>query len=129
MNTPPHISSKSRLTRLAKEPADRRPANATRRIGDSATRESPWRGTETLMAACYGIITGADNIVTTVTIRAAFPSFLERFYRQREHITDTALGSDNPRRTGIDLELAPQPQDLDVDAPIENIFVNPGGLQ
>ncbi len=129
MNTPPHISSKSRLTRLAKESADRRPANATRRIGDSATRESPWRGTETLMAACYGIITGADNIVTTVTIRAAFPSFLERFYRQREHITDTALGSDNARRTGIDLEFAPQPQDLDIDAPIENIFVNPRGLQ
>jgi hypothetical protein len=123
------FSSKSRLTRLATEPADRRPAKATRRIGVSATRVSPWRGTETLIAAGYGIITGADNMVTSVIIRAGFPSFLERFYRQREHITDTALGSDNARRTGIDLELAPQPQDLDIDAPIENIFVNPRGLQ
>ena len=64
-------------------------------------------------------------MVTTVMI---WP-FLVRFYRQREHITDTALGSDYARRTAIDLEFAPQPQDLDIDAPIENIFVNPGGLQ
>jgi hypothetical protein len=81
------------------------------------------------MAAGYGIITGADNMVTTVIIRSTFPSFLERFYGQREHITDAALGLDHARRTGIDLKFAPQPQDLHVDAPIENIFVNSGGLK
>jgi len=82
-------------------------AKATRRVGVSVTRESPWRGTKTLIPAGYGIITGAENMVTTVIIRAAFPSFLVRLYRQREHITDTALGSDYARRTGIDLEFAP----------------------
>src|SRR5258707_9097755 len=81
------------------------------------------------MAASYGIITGADIMVTTVTLRSTFSSFLERFDRQREHITYAALSLDNAWRTGIDLEFAPQPQDLDIDAPIENVFVNSGGLQ
>ncbi len=107
----------------------RRRQQTTKRIGVSATRKSPWRGPETLMAAGYGIITDADNMVTTVTIRSKFSSLLERFYGQREHITDTARSLDDAGRTGIDLDFAPQPQDLDIDAPIENIFVNPGGLQ
>jgi hypothetical protein len=57
-----------------------------------------------------------------------FP-FLKRFDRQREDITNAALSPDHTRRTRIDLEFAPQPQDLNIDAFIENIFVNSGRLQ
>jgi hypothetical protein len=39
-------------------------------IGVSAARDSPSIDTETLLAASYGIITGADNSVTTVTTGA-----------------------------------------------------------
>ena len=49
---------------------------------------------------------------------------------QREHIADAALSPDRAWCTRIDLQFAPQPQHLDVDAPIENFFVNSvGGLQ
>src|SRR6202158_3553279 len=81
------------------------------------------------MAASYGIITGADTMVTTVTLRSTFSSLLERFYRQREDIADAALSLDHARCTRIDLQFAPQPQDLDIDAPIENIVVHSGGLK
>src|ERR1700687_5108973 len=81
------------------------------------------------MAASYGIITGADTMVTTVTLRSTFSSLLERFYRQREDIADAALSLDHARCTRIDLQFAPQPQDLDIDASIENIVVHSGGLK
>src|ERR1700694_3555295 len=58
-----------------------------------------------------------------------FHHFLERFDRQREQIADVALGLDYARCTRIDLQFAPAPQHLDLDAPIENIFVNSGGLK
>src|SRR5258708_35449358 len=51
------------------------------------------------------------------------------FYRQRKHIADAALGLDHARCPRIDLQLASQPQHLDVDAAIENVLVEPGGLQ
>src|ERR1700736_6545423 len=81
------------------------------------------------MAAGYGIITGVDNTVTTVIARCHIFIILERFDRQRECIADAAFRLDHARCTGIDLQFAPQPQDLDIDAPIENIFVNSGGLK
>src|SRR5260370_36287126 len=56
--------------------------------------------------------------------------FLEWLDWHREHIADTALSPDHARCTRIDLQFAPQPQDLDIDAPIEGFFVNSvGGLQ
>src|SRR5258708_35718530 len=58
-----------------------------------------------------------------------FYHFSERFDRQREDIADAALRLNHVRRTRIDLQFAPQPQDLDIDASIENILVNSGGLQ
>jgi len=79
------------------------------------------------MAASYGIITGADNSVTTVILGRHI--FLERFDRQSEHVADAALGLNYARCTGIGLQLAPQPQDLDIDAAVKNILVNSGGLQ
>ena len=41
-----------------------------------------------------------------------------------EYISDAALSLDDARRARIALELAPQPENLHVDAAIENIFVN-----
>src|SRR6267378_6656757 len=58
-----------------------------------------------------------------------FYHFSERFDRQREDIADAALRLNHARCTRIDLQFAPQPQDLDIDASIENILVNSGGLQ
>jgi|GraSoi2013_115cm_1033766.scaffolds.fasta_scaffold478797_1 hypothetical protein len=81
------------------------------------------------MAASYGIITGVDNTVTTVIARCHISIILKRFDRQREDIADAAFRLDHARCAGIDLQFAPQPQDLDIDAPIENIFVNSGGLK
>jgi hypothetical protein len=49
--------------------------------------------------------------------------------RQREHVANAALGLNHARCIGISLQLAPQPQDLDIDAAIENILANSGGLQ
>src|ERR1700676_3965261 len=56
-------------------------------------------------------------------------SFLERFDRQREGIANAALGLNQTRFTGIGLQFTPQPQHLDIDAAIENIFVDSGSLQ
>ena len=58
-----------------------------------------------------------------------FYHFSERFDRQREGIADAALRLNHARCTRIDLQFAPQPQDLDIDASIENILVNSSGLQ
>jgi hypothetical protein len=58
-----------------------------------------------------------------------FRSRFERVDRQREDISDAAFGPDQPCRARIDLQLAPQPQDLHVDAAIENILVNTGSLK
>jgi hypothetical protein len=56
--------------------------------------------------------------------------FLEWLDWQREHTDDTALSPDHARCTRIDLQFAPQPQDLNIDAPIEGFSVNSvGGLQ
>jgi hypothetical protein len=58
-----------------------------------------------------------------------FQHFLERFDLQREDIADASLSLDHARCTRIDLQFAPQPQDLDINAPIENIFVNSCSLK
>ena len=58
-----------------------------------------------------------------------FHHFSERFDRGCENIADAALRLNNAWRTGIDLQLASQPQDLDVDASIEDILMYPRGLQ
>src|SRR5207245_1815016 len=46
-----------------------------------------------------------------------------------EYIPDAALGLDHARRAGLALELAPEAEDLHVDAAIEDILVNAGCLQ
>src|SRR5882672_12598668 len=52
------------------------------------------------------------------------------FFRMARLAADTALSPDHARCARIDLQFAPQPQDLNIDAPIENFFVNSvGGLQ
>ena len=81
------------------------------------------------MIASYGIITGVDNSVTTVIAWRHLLTVLDWLDRQREHVANAALGLNHARCTGIGLQLALQPQDLDIDAAIENIVVNPTGLQ
>jgi hypothetical protein len=44
-------------------------------------------------------------------------------------VADAALGPDDARRAGIDLQLAPQPQDLHIDAAVEYILVDAGRSQ
>ena len=53
----------------------------------------------------------------------------ERFYSQGKDVADAPFGLDHARRTRIGLQFAPQAQDLDVDAAIEDVFVHAGGLQ
>src|SRR5258708_11009461 len=73
----------------------------------------------------YGIITGTDHTVTAVISQRHILIMLEWLDWQREHIADAALSPDHARGTRIDLQFAPQPQHLDVDAPIENFVLNP----
>ena len=81
------------------------------------------------MIASYGIITGVDNSVTTViawrhlltVFRLVGPAARTRSQR-RARSESRAVHWDRP-------QLALQPQDLDIDAAIENILVNSGGLQ
>ena len=77
----------------------------------------------------YRIVTAEADMITAVTDAPHFHHFLEWFDRQRENVADAALGLDHARRTGIDFQFPPQPQHLDIDASIENIFVNTRGLQ
>src|SRR5262249_5569051 len=49
--------------------------------------------------------------------------------RQRKNIANAALGLDHARSVRINLQLAPQPQDLNIDAPIEHIFMNSRRMQ
>src|SRR5258706_1330821 len=81
------------------------------------------------MIASYGIVTGVDNSVTTViawrhiliAFRLVGPAARTRSQRR--------AGLNHARCTEISLQLAPRPQDVDIDAAIENILVNSGGLQ
>ena len=50
-------------------------------------------------------------------------------HRQRKNIADAALGLDHARCIRINLQLAPQSQDLNIDAPIEDIFMNSRRIQ
>src|SRR6266704_3453669 len=54
---------------------------------------------------------------------------LEALDGNSEHISNAALGLYDAGRAGIALELAPEAEDLHVDAAIEDILVNAGCLQ
>src|SRR5260370_32140802 len=51
------------------------------------------------------------------------------FDRQSAQVAETALRLDDTGRSRIGLKLAPQPQDLHVDAAVEHILVHAGRLQ
>ena len=46
-----------------------------------------------------------------------------------EHVSDAALGLDDAWRAGVAFELAPQSENLYVDAAIENVLMHARGLQ
>src|SRR6266702_3523847 len=54
---------------------------------------------------------------------------LERLNRNSEAVANAALGLDNARRARVGLQLASQPQDLDVDAAVEDVFVDARRLE
>ena len=53
----------------------------------------------------------------------------ECFDGQRKYVANAAFGQDDTRRVWIGLQLSPQPQYLNVDTAIEDIFMDPGCLQ
>src|SRR5260370_39244866 len=53
----------------------------------------------------------------------------DKLDRKGEHVAYPALGANNPWCARIGLQLAPQSQDLHVDAAVENILVHPSRLQ
>jgi hypothetical protein len=66
--------------------------------------------------------------------RHSLPGVFDRpsskcFDGQRKYVANAAFGQDDARRVWIGLQLAPQPQYLNVDTAIENIFVDTGRLQ
>jgi hypothetical protein len=50
----------------------------------------------------------------------------KRFDRQHEDVAEAALRLDCAWGTRTDLQFTPQPQDLDIEAPIEDIFMDSG---
>ena len=102
-----------------------------------------------MKAGCYIVVTATRKTVTSAVryrLRFAIASglplrkaneagmarlgmVLERLHRQCEHVAYSALGLNNAWRARIGLQLAPQPQDLNVDAPVENILVDARCLQ
>ena len=95
-------------------------------------RFSPRAGHGTyLMTVSYGIVSAVNNTVTSVVFAASYFTIDIRsskpLYGRRKDIADAALSLDYARHTRIDLQFVPQPPD--VDAPIEDIFVNSGGSQ
>src|SRR5262249_32765597 len=53
----------------------------------------------------------------------------ERLHHGAENVSDSTLGPDDARGTRIRFKLPSQPQYLDVDAAVENVLMDPGGLQ
>src|SRR5580692_10209940 len=52
-----------------------------------------------------------------------------RLYGEGKDIADAAFGQDHPWCTWIGLQPASQPQDLNIDASIEDVLVNSDSLQ
>ena len=48
---------------------------------------------------------------------------------EREDVPDAALRPDHARRARVDLELPAQPQNLDIYAAVEDVFMDPRGLK
>src|SRR5947209_6103402 len=71
----------------------------------------------------YSIVANFKNQVTLVAKAS------DAFDRQGKHVAEAALGSDDAGRTRIRLELAPQSQDLNIDAAVKNVLVHARGLQ
>jgi hypothetical protein len=57
------------------------------------------------------------------SLAARLPS--KRVDRQGEEVADATFGLDNARRARVGFKLASETQDLDVDASIEDVFMDP----
>src|SRR5258708_33658043 len=67
--------------------------------------------------------------IDPVGVHAPQDGVIEFLDRQGERVADAALGPDDTRWARIGLQLAPQPQDLDVHGSVEDIFVHVRCLQ
>src|ERR1700738_5602806 len=74
-------------------------------------------------------MSGARNRITAAVPAAALLSSLERLDWQREDVSSAAFGPDEPWHLRVSLQFAPQPQHLNIDAAIEDVFVEPGRVQ
>ena len=91
-----------------------------------------WRGFLRLsLVSCPIYLSPATTRAKSIRLHQVWqPASVEGgFDRQGEHVADAALGPDDSGRSRIGLELAPQPQDLHVDAAVEDILVHAGRLQ
>ena len=82
---------------------------------------------EVQRAADFGGAHSHDGKALDVSCEQALSS--GQFDRQREHVADAALCLDDAGRARIAFQFAPQPQDLYVDATVEDIFMNAGRLK
>ena len=56
-------------------------------------------------------------------------SLLDSLDRNGEHVSHTAFGPNYPRGAGVTLELAPEAENLHIDASVEDVLVNTSSLQ
>src|ERR1700724_1599713 len=70
-----------------------------------------------------------ERSVTRAAARLGYTQPSDQLDRQGEHVADAALCPDDAGRARIAFQLAPQPQDLHVDAAVEDIFMNAGRLK
>ena len=54
---------------------------------------------------------------------------LDPLDRNGEHVPHTAFGPDDPRGAGVTFELAPEAENLHIDAAVEDVLVNTSSLQ
>jgi hypothetical protein len=64
-----------------------------------------------------------------IRVKLLLTNCSKALHRQRKNIADAALGLDHARCIRINLQLAPQAQDLNIDAPIEDMFMNSRRIQ
>src|SRR5277367_2837292 len=99
-------------------------------LNGSPARAAPQIGCgSTLEDGCYRLISAPDNVVTAAARAPHFDHFSKRLDDGCENIADAALRLNNAWRTWIELQLASQPQDLNVDASIEDILMYSSRLQ
>ena len=64
-----------------------------------------------------------------IRVKLLLTNCSKALHRQRKNIADAALGLDHAWRAGVAFKLAPQPQNLHVNASVEDVLVDTRRLQ